>query len=390
MPQIKSIRQCKNLREKNVFLRVDFNVPMNGNKIKDDYRIISTLPSIRYLARHKAKIIVATHFGRPNGKKIKKYSTKPLANYLSKKLNKKVIFASDCVGSYTKEKINKMKPGDILFLENLRYHKEEKQNDLIFAAQLASLADIYVNDAFGVCHRAQASVSAIKEYLPSYAGLLLENEIKNLDKILKPKKPLIVLIGGAKISTKIFLIKKLQKNAFKILIGGALANNFFIAKKFEIGKSLYDKEGIKLAKKIYSNKIILPVDVVAASNKSGKGKITVRRLGEVKKNEAIFDIGPETIKLYADYIKKSKTVIWNGPMGMYEIDKFKSGTKGIAISIATNTKIDNFSVVGGGETVEALKLTKMFKYIDWVSTGGGAMLSYLSGKKMPGLTKIVK
>lgn len=384
MLKIKTIKDFKNLKDKKILLRVDFNVPVSKGKITDDYRIISTLPTIRYLLTKKCKIIIMTHWGKPGGKKIKEYSTKKLAVYLSEKINKKIDFIDDCIGSKVFKKTEIMKNGDILFLENLRYYKEEEKNDIIFASQLAQLGDVYVNDAFGVSHRKNASVSAITNFLSPCAGLLLESELLNLEKIFNPKKPLIVLIGGAKIKTKIALIKKIQKNALKILIGGALANNFFASKNYEVGESLIDTESIKIAKKLTSPKIILPIDVVAGENE----KIKVKKIDEIKKNEKIFDIGPETIKLYSNYIQKARTVIWNGPMGMFEIARFKTGTKEIARSVALNSKA--FGVVGGGETVEALKLTGMSQYVDWVSTGGGAMLSYLGKEKMPGLKKIIK
>lgn len=275
-------------------------------------------------------------------------------------------------------------------LENLRFSHDEENNDLGFAKKLAGLADIYVNDAFAASHRAHASVSAIKNYLPSCAGLLLENEIVNLNKILRPKSPLIAIIGGAKMETKTPLIKKLLKKSSRILIGGALANNFLAAHKIEIGKSLRDKKSIALAKQFLNKKIILPADVITGTKKDGRGEAKVKNVYQVKKNEIILDIGPETIKLYSRFIKKAKTIIWNGPMGMYESEHFKYGTLSIARAVASRSSGAAFGAVGGGETIEALKMTKMLGYVDWVSTGGGAMLVYLSGGKMPGLKGIVK
>jgi phosphoglycerate kinase len=298
-----------------------------------------------------------------------------------------------------------MKPGEVAFLENLRFNKGEQSNDLKWAKNLASLADVYVNNAFAVCHRADASVSAIKKFLPSFAGLLLEQEIVNLNKILRPKKPLVVLIGGAKIETKTTLIKNLFKSASQILVGGALANNFLAASGYEIGTSMTDKESVKVAKNLLRknrllffnrSKIILPVDVITSTNLKknlqigAQNVIQIRKPGEIKKGEYICDIGPETIGLFAKYLKKAQTIIWNGPMGLFEIPNFRQGTIIMARLIASRASGKAYGVIGGGETIEALNLSKMAEYMDWVSTGGGAMLSYLGGEKLPGLKGIVK
>ncbi|MFH1661564.1 MAG: phosphoglycerate kinase [Candidatus Falkowbacteria bacterium] len=388
--KIKSIRDVKNLKGKRVLLRADFNVPIEKGKIKEDYKIAAGLPTIRFLLRYGCKIIIATHLGEPKGKKVKELSTKPIADRLSKLLGEKVKFVEDTVGIKAGNAVNSMKNKEIVMLENLRFSYDEKNNDIKFAKELAKLADIYVNDAFAVSHRNHASLSAIKKYLKPYAGILLENEIKNLEKALNPKEPLILVIGGAKISTKIKLIKKFNKIAHRILIGGALANNFFAAHKLEVGKSLVDKNNIKVAKeyiKKYKN-IILPIDIVVSSGKDGDGKPVIRNAYNIKKNETILDIGPDTIRFYSSFIKKAATIIWNGPMGVFEKDRFKHGTFSIARVIAARSGGETFGVVGGGETIEALRKTKMLEYVDWPSTGGGAMLSYLSGDKMPGLKKI--
>jgi 3-phosphoglycerate kinase len=393
---IKSLRQVKNLTGKRALLRVDYNVPIEKDsgaagtaRIKDDYKVVAGLPTIRFLLRHKCKVIIITHLGRPL-KNQKYFSVKPIADRLSELLGKKVKFVDDCAGLKAGTEVSKMRRGEILMLENLRFSYDEENNDLGFAKKLAKLADIYVNDAFAASHRAHASVSAIKNYLPSYAGLLLENEIVNLNKILRPQSPLIAIIGGAKMETKTPLIKKLLKKSSRILIGGALANNFLAAHKIEVGKSLCDKKSIALAKQFLNKKIILPIDVIVGTKKDGRGEAKVKNVYQVKKNEIILDIGPETIKLYSRFIKKAKTIIWNGPMGMYESEHFKYGTLSIARAVASRSSGAAFGVVGGGETIEALKMTKMLNYVDWVSTGGGAMLAYLSGGKMPGLVGIVK
>ncbi|MBU0636695.1 MAG: phosphoglycerate kinase [Patescibacteria group bacterium] len=397
---IRSIRQIKNLSNKTVFLRVDFNVPLEDGLIKDDYKIIATLPTIKFLLQHKCSLIIATHLTQPLDNKFtlsttlvmgdeKKASVRPIAERLSKLLDKKVNFINDCCGKLVIEAVAKLKPGEILFLENLRFQNKEQENNEKFAKQLADLADIYVNDAFAVCHRYHASVSAIKKYLPAYAGLLLEKEITNLNKIIKPTKPLISIIGGVKIKTKIVLIKKLLKKSYYLLIGGALANNFIAAHGFEVGCSITDQASIKIATELKNNKkIIIPTDVIV-SNKKNNGKVVVKNIDQINKKDIILDIGPKTIKLYANFIKLAKTLIWNGPMGYFENEHFKQGTLAIAKLVASQSTGKTFGVVGGGETLEALKMTKMINNVDWVSTGGGAMLTYLSGVKMPGLKGII-
>ncbi|MCK4554589.1 phosphoglycerate kinase, partial [Candidatus Parcubacteria bacterium] len=302
--KIKSIRQYKKLTGKKVLLRVGFNVPIEKGKIKDDYKIVASLPTIRFLLRHKCKVIIVTHLGRPMGsKKYNKlrnqYSVKPIATRLSRMLGRKVKFVDDCVGFKVGTEVSKMENGQILMLGNLRFYKGEEANSKKFAKELAGLADIYVNDAFSASHRNHASVSAIKRFLPSYAGILLEHELVNINKVLRPQKPLILVIGGAKIATKIQLIKKLYKKTHRVLIGGALANNFFAAHKLEVGKSLVDKQSIKFAKKFSARggpafgwkktKIILPIDVVVCSRKDGSGKVTVKNVYAVNKNEIILD-----------------------------------------------------------------------------------------------------
>ncbi|MFA4941706.1 MAG: phosphoglycerate kinase [Patescibacteria group bacterium] len=388
--KIKSIRNAKRIAGKRVFLRVDFNVPIKDGKIKDDYKIVAGLSTIRFLLRYNCKVIIATHLGRPDGKKNSEFSLEPVARRLGKILDVKVLFADSCVGFSAGTAVGRIKKGEIVFLENLRFEKGEEKNEIKFAKELASLADIYVNDAFAASHRRHASVSAIKKYLPSYAGLLLGEEVKNLSKIINSKQPLISIIGGSKISTKISFLKRIGRKSFKVLIGGALANNFFVARKFEVGKSLVDKKSVKLARSLKQKNIILPIDVVVSKKSDGKGEVEAKSVSKVNKNETILDIGPRTIRLYADFIKKAQTIIWNGPMGMFEKQSFKHGTLSVARLIASRSRGRAFGVVGGGETITALRMTGMEDYVDWVSTGGGATLSFLSGDKMPGLDKIIK
>ncbi|MEI7620163.1 MAG: phosphoglycerate kinase [Candidatus Falkowbacteria bacterium] len=405
---IRTIRQIKNLSGQAVFLRVDFNVPIKKGKVLEDFKIRQSLEDIDYLLEHGAKVIIATHLGGPKGKIVPDLSTKPIATLLAKVIKKKINFldvtkAKDFGAA--KKTIQKMKPGEVAFLENLRFNKGEQSDDLKWAENLASLADVYVNNAFAVCHRADASVSAIKKFLPAFAGLLLEQEIVNLNKVLHPKKPLVVLIGGAKIETKTTLIKNLFKSASHILVGGALANSFFVAKGYEVGGSMTDEESIKVAKTLLKKnrllfsrrpKIVLPVDVITSTKLDDEHQIAsgnvirIRQADEIEKDEYICDIGPDTIGLFSKYIKKAQTIVWNGPMGMFEIPNFRQGTVIMARLIASRASGHAYGVIGGGETIEALNLSKMAEYMDWVSTGGGAMLSYLGGEKLPGLKGIIK
>ena len=391
--KIKSIKNIKNLTGKRVLLRCDFNVPIKNGRILDDYKIIKGLETVEYLLKKKSKIIIVSHLGRPDAtKKDTKYSLLPVAEFLKEKIKKQVNFVNDIAGFQTGTAVSKMKNSEIVFLENIRFEKGEKENSAVLARHLAKLADIYVNDAFAVSHRAHASVSAIKKYLPSYAGLLLEKEILHLEKALNPKQPLILIIGGVKLATKIPLIKKFRKKAHRILLGGVLANNFFAAHGYEIGRSLVDKESVKFAKKIikkgWDKNIILPIDL-RVSNKKSFWDAHDKKINEIGKRDYILDIGYGTADFYKKYIESAATVVLNGPMGMFEEQKFKHGTLAIARSLAINSKKSVFSIVGGGETIEALKMTKTINDINWVSTGGGAMLAFLSKEKMPGIKELV-
>jgi len=386
---IKTIKNAKNLYCKKVLLRTYLNVPIKKGKIQDNYKIEQQLATIKFLLDKHCRVVLITHLGRPvPGKYDEKYSVKPIAKALGKLIGKNIIVVEEINEFEAGKKISKAKYGDIIMLENVRFEVGEEKNNRSLAKNLAKLGEVYVNDAFAVSHRAHASVSAIKDYLPSYAGLLLEKEIVNLDKALHPQKPLITVIGGSKISTKITLARNLEKKSAHLLVGGALANNFLLACGYEVGKSMVDKESIAFAKKFKSKKIVLPVDVVVSNRASG-GDVKVKRVNSVSKGDYIFDIGPETIRLYSHFIKKAATIIWNGPMGKFEEAHFKYGTMSIARVVASRSKGRAFGVVGGGETVEALQKTNMFEYVDWVSTGGGAMLAYLGKEEMPGLDGII-
>jgi phosphoglycerate kinase len=378
--RIKIINKKTIKKGSTVLLRVDFNVPIKNGKIEDDFKITRTLPTIDFLLENGNKIIVMTHLGG-SGKKIA--TTRPLAEFLKKKGYENILFLNNLLDPSNKEKIKKSK-ANLIMLENLRSQPGEESNDHGFAEALSELGDVYVNDAFGVSHRRHASVSAIKEFIPSFAGLLLSDEINNLNKILKPKQPLVAILGGAKISTKLPLIKKLSQKAKYILVGGGIANNFFAVRGYDIGSSLVEKDLMDETKKLDSDKIILPLDIITAK-KAGSKKINICLPGKIPINNAVFDIGPKSIMLFSAYIKKAATIIWNGPLGYFENEKFKHGTLIIGRCIASRSKGKAFAVIGGGETVEAARMTKMMDYIDWVSTGGGAMLSYLSEEEMPGL-----
>lgn len=392
---IKSLRQIKQLKNKAVLLRVDFNVPMFGKKIRENYKITSSLPTIEYLLKKGARVILITHLGRPDGRAVAEFSLAPVVKELNKLMKargykKKVHFVPAVLGPKAKKARLSLLSGEILMLENLRFEKGEEKNDEIFAKELAGGADLLINDAFAVSHREQASVAAIKKYLPAYAGFLLEEEVRALSRVLKPKQPLVSVMGGAKVSDKKFLLEKLYKKSHRMLVGGALANNFLAALGFEVGISLVDKESTKFAKKFIKRgkidpKIILPREVVVVSG----GQAKVKAVEAIGKKDKIVDIGPAAITAFAEEIKTAATLIWNGPMGQFEEKRFSFGTLAIGRLIAARSNTPAWGVVGGGETVEAIKLTKMEKYIDWVSTGGGAMLSFLGGEKMPGLSRIV-
>jgi len=387
--RINSIRKLSSLSGKKILLRLDLNVPIKNGKIEDDFKIVKSLKTINFLLNKNAKIIILSHLGRPEGRRVRGLSLKPVALRLGRLLGKNIKIIEDFGGFEPGNVVAEMKEGDLVMFENIRFNPDEDKNGRLFAKRLAKLADVYVNDAFAVSHRLAASLGCIKDYLPSYAGLLLEEEVLNLDKVLNPQKPLVVIMGGAKIGTKISLINNLEKKAHRILIGGGIANNFLVAHGFEVGRSLTDKKSIDIARNIKNKKIILPVDVITSSKKD-KWKAHVKGLGDVESDDYIFDIGPKTIKLFSSYIRKANTIVWNGPLGMFEEDKYKHGSLCVGQTIASRSKGKAFGMVGGGETVEVAKMTKMEKSFDWISTGGGAMLTYLGGQKMPGLKGIVK
>ncbi len=386
---IKSIREYNKIKGKRVLLRAGLNVPIKNGLVVDDFRLEKQLATIRYLRIQGAKIIIVGHLGRPiAGVYSAKYSLLPVVRYFEKKLNTKINFIAGKIDIKSASDTANMKNGDIVVMDNLRFNKGEKTNSRVFAKTLASLADIYVNDAFANSHRKHASMDAIKMQLSGFAGLLLEQELKSLHALVKPKEPLVVILGGAKIATKLPLVDQFKNKADRIIIGGALANNFLKAYNYEVGKSLTDKTSLFFAKRYKKKNLLLPLDVVVARDDK-KGKGNVKKIKDIKKDDYIFDIGPETIKLYTSVIKKAKTIIWNGPMGFFEAKAFRQGSIAISQVVAERSQGRCFGVVGGGETVELLRMTKLMNNIDWVSTGGGAMLAFLGKKEMPGLNKIV-
>jgi phosphoglycerate kinase len=375
-----------NVSDKRVLIRVDFNVPLEQGKISDDTRIVEALPTIQYLLKKNAKIILMSHLGRPKGKVVEKLSLEPVGRHLSYLLAEPVLTLTNCVGDAVERKVREMEEGDIALLENLRFHSEEEENNPDFAKKLASLGEIYVNDAFGTAHRAHASTEGVTHFLPSVAGLLMEKEINVLSELMKnPARPLVCLIGGAKISTKIKVIKNLFKKVDNMLLGGALVNTILKSQGQNIGKSFSEEEMIPEAKNLIphiSKKLFLPKDYIVTNKASGEAPSRIALPGDLKNTEMILDIGPETIKSYKSFISKAKTIIWNGPMGMFEIIKFAQGSYEIARAVAGSSAK---TVIGGGETLDVVKSLGLKDRIYFVSTGGGAMLEFLEGKKLPGI-----
>lgn len=372
---------------KRVLVRCDFNVPLDqeGN-ILDDFRIKETIPTIEYLLNKGAKIILMSHLGKPKGKVVANLSLTPVQNKLMEYLDLSITKAPDCIGKEIKDWIEKMKPGEILLLENLRFHKGEEENSDEFVRELSQLGDIFINDAFGACHRAHASIVGIPKFLPSGAGFLLEKEVKVLSRVLEnPERPLIVIIGGVKISTKIKVVEKFIKKADHLLLGGQIANLILSVKGICLRRLWLEKEVVKIIEKldITNPKLHLPIDVVVSLPELETGSIRKTGLAEVRKEEEIYDIGPETIDNFSKIIKEAKMIFWSGPLGLFENKNFKIGTEKIAEAIVQNQNA--FKIAGGGETSAFLKQFNFHDKFDHISTGGGAMLSFLAGEKLPGL-----
>ena len=388
-----------NFKDQKALVRVDFNVPLNDKyEITDDTRITATLPTIRKIIQDGGKVILMSHFGRPKDGPTEKYSLKHLVNHLSSLLGKKVLFADDCIGPKAYELSSSMNAGDVLLLENLRFYKEEEKGDEEFAQKLAKLGDVYVNDAFGTAHRAHASTAVIAKFFPEdkkMFGLLMEGEVESAEKVLhKSEKPFTAILGGAKVSDKILIIENLLQRADHIIIGGGMAYTFFKAMGGEIGNSLVEKERIDTAKELITKaeskgvKIHLPKDSVIADKFDANAKTNICDNRAIPAGWMGLDIGPDAIKEFSDVIRKSKTILWNGPMGVFEMEKFQAGTKAIAEAIADTTQKGAFSLVGGGDSVSAVNQFGFNDKVSYVSTGGGAMLEYFEGKELPGIAAI--
>lgn len=378
---------------KRVLVRVDFNVPQDGEGgITDDNRMRAALPTIQYLIRHRAGVILMSHLGRPKGKVNPKYSLAPVARHLEELLGQPVAFAADCVGPEAEAAAAKLEAGQVLLLENLRFHAEEEKNDLDFAEKLASLADLYVNDGFGVSHRAHASVEGVTHFLPSAAGFLLEKEIRFLGgAVSHPKRPFAAIIGGAKVSDKIGVLTNLLTKVDKLLIGGGMANTFLAARGVPMGKSLVETDKLEEARRILAEaevrkiELLLPTDLVMAAEFKADAPHEVESLDHLNQAYMALDIGPATCETYAKALADCRTIVWNGPMGVFEMDAFCKGTEKVAEAVAASSAV---SIVGGGDSVAAIKKSGLEGKISHISTGGGASLEYLEGKILPGVAAL--
>ncbi len=392
----KSIEDIQ-VKGKKVFVRADFNVPLSDKQeITNDKRIRATLPTINYLLDQGAALILSSHLGRPKGKVVPEMSLAPVAKRLSELLGKEVAFASDCVGQAAEEAAAALKPGEVL-LENLRFHPEEEKNDPVFAQQLAKLADLAVDDAFGCAHRGHASNEGITKFLPTVAGYLIEKEIKFIgDTLETPQRPFVAILGGAKVSDKINVIDNMIDKVDTIIIGGGMAHTFDAAKGLSVGASLCETDKIDLAKALLAKaekkgiKVVLPVDLVVADKFAADANFKTVPVDKVEEGWMGLDSGPETSKLYVKALADAKTIIWNGPMGVFEFDAFAKGTLDVARAVAEATDRGAVSIVGGGDSIAALKKTGLSDRISHISTGGGATLEMLEGKILPGIAAIAE
>ncbi|CUU04365.1 phosphoglycerate kinase [Candidatus Kryptobacter tengchongensis] len=384
------------LKGKRVLVRVDFNVPIESGKVSDDTRIRESLPTIKKIISEGGKAILISHLGRPKGGFDPKYSLKPVAEHLSKLLNMPVKFAPDCVGEEVKKMVAELKEGEVLLLENVRFHPEEEKNDENFARELASIADVYINDAFGSAHRAHASTEGVARFVKETAiGYLMQKEVEYLSKaLLNPEKPYVAILGGAKVSDKIQVIKNLMEKVDAFLIGGGMANTFLKAKGYEVGKSLVEEDKIDFAKEILNEaekrnvKFVLPVDCVIADKFANDANFEVVSVDKVRPDWMILDIGTETIKMFCEVLKDAKMVVWNGPLGVFEFENFAKGTFEIAKFLAEITQKGAVTIVGGGDSASAVAKAGLSDKVSHVSTGGGASLEFLEGKILPGISAI--
>ena len=384
----KSIRDI-DVRNKRVLVRVDYNVPIAEGKVTDDTRMRAAMPTVEYLIQHGAAVILCSHLGRPKDGPDLKYSMRPVAAHLSDLLGKPVAFAEDCIGPVAEAAAKALGPGDVLVLENTRFHPQETKNDPGMSQQLAALAEIFVNDAFGSAHRAHSSTEGVAQYLPAVAGFLMEDEIRYLGQAIdNPKRPFIAILGGAKISDKIGVIRNLLTKADQILIGGGMANTFFKAQGYEIGDSLVEEEALETARELLQKggtRLRLPVDVVIADRFDAEAEWKTMPMGQVPAGWRILDIGPDSVAAFGKAISGAGTVVWNGPMGVFEFPRFARGTFGVAQKVADSKAI---SVIGGGDSVAAINQAGLTDKITHISTGGGASLEMLEGLVLPGLAAL--
>ena len=382
------------LKGKKVFVRCDFNVPMDENQnITDNARIVGALPTIKYLLEQNCKIILASHLGRPKGEFKPEFSLAPVAKELSKLLGQEVIMAKDVIGEDACEKAANLKEGEILLLENVRFHKEETDNDPEFCKKLASMAEVYVNDAFGTAHRAHASTTGIASYLPAVSGFLIEKELQFLgNAVNNPERPFVAILGGAKVSDKIGVIDSLLEKVDTLMIGGGMAYTFFKAQGYEVGNSICEMDKLDLAKEAMEKaeqkgvKLMLPVDTKVGKEFKPDTESKIVSYTEIPADWEGFDIGPETIKMFEDELRKAKTVVWNGPLGLFEFDQFAIGTNAIAKVLS---EIDATTIIGGGDSAAAVKKAGLEDKMTHISTGGGASLEFLEGKKLPGIEALM-
>lgn len=382
---VKDIR----VRDKRVLVRMDFNVPLADGEVADDTRIRAALPTIQYLLEQGSAVILMSHLGRPKGQVHEGLRLDSVACRLSELLDRQVIKVDDCIGPEVESAAAALKPSQILLLENLRFHPEEEDNDPGFAQQLAALADIYVNDAFGTAHRAHASISGVPQYLPAIAGLLMERELNFLGKALtSPERPFVAILGGAKISDKIGVIRNLLSRVDLLLIGGAMANTFLKAQGYKVAQSLVEDDSLPMARQILEqagDRMVLPVDVVVGDDFAAEAESKTVGVEEVPSGWRILDAGPKTLSLFKDKLASAKTVLWNGPMGVFEFPKFAAGTIALAKTLA---EAQATTIVGGGDTIAALKQAGLESKMSHVSTGGGATLQLLEGKTLPGVAAL--
>ena len=385
----KTVRDI-DLKGKKVFVRCDFNVPMDENKnITDNTRIVAALPTIKYLLEQNCKIILASHLGRPKGEFKPEFSLQPVAKELSNQLGQEVIMAKDVIGEDAMKKASELKEGEVMLLENVRFHKEETDNDPEFSKKLASMAEVFVNDAFGTAHRAHASTTGIADYLPAVSGFLIEKELKFLgNAVNNPERPFVAILGGAKVSDKIGVIDSLLEKVDTLMIGGGMAYTFFKAQGYEVGNSICEVDKLDLAKSAMEKakqkgvKLLLPVDTKVGKEFKEDTESKIVKWTEIPADWEGFDIGPETIKMFTDELKTAKTVVWNGPLGLFEFDQFAIGTNAIAKALA---ELDATTIIGGGDSAAAVKKAGLEDNMTHISTGGGASLEFLEGKKLPGI-----